>query len=238
VAVPPRQVRRWQPPPPPPRRPVKKPVSPYAIPFVWWSRHPWIVLWVCVFLTPAAMLTLRLLDDTDSAGLVRPLLVAFVLAFVVALLTALLIGVRRSAPRALAGAAGAVVGVAILVIPMVHVIGQRFCPARMGEDRGIQTSAEMLEAWKSGNALPEVWASADVGADWKRRAADLALLDYQLVESGCWERMAPVTTTRTWHEFRVTVRRGETDPLSKILTVHTVAAGTGWRISEVEGPRP
>jgi hypothetical protein len=238
MSMPPRQVRRWQPPPPSPRRPARKAVAVYAAPFVWWSRHPWVVLWACVFLTPPAMLTLRVLDDTDWARLVRPLLGVFGVIFVVALTVALMLGVRRSAIRALAGGIGALLGVALLLVPMLHVIGQRFCPARMGTDRGIQTSAEMLEAWKSGAGLPEVWSSSDVGEDWKRRAADLALLEYRLVDSGCWERMAPVATTRTWHEFRVTVRQGDTDPLSKILTVHTVAAGAGWKIAEVEGPQP
>jgi hypothetical protein len=232
-----RQVRRWQP-PPPSRRPTKKVTPVYAKPFGWWSKHPWIVLWVCVFLTPAAMLTLRVLDDTDAANLVRPLLTAFIAFAVVALTTAVVIGLPRAPMRALVGGAAAIAGIVILLMPMLHVIGQRFCPARMGTDRGIQTSAAMLEAWKTGEGLPDVWSRAEVGEDWRRRAADLALLEYRLVDSGCWERMAPVTTTRTWHEFRVTVRQGETDPLSKLLTVHTVAAGTGWRIAEVEGPQP
>jgi len=238
MSMPPRQVRRWQPPPPRPRRPVRKPVAWYAVPLVWWSKHPWLVLWACVLLTPEAMLSLRVLDDTDWAALVRPAAGVFGVLFVVALTVALMLGVRRSPGRTFAGATAALLGAMLLLLPMLHVIGQRFCPARMGTDRGIQTSAEMLEAWKNATGLPDVWDSAAVGDDWKRRAGDLALLDYRLVDSGCWERLAPVATTRTWHEFRVVVRQGDTDPLSKILTVHTVAAGTGWKIAEVEGPQP
>jgi pimeloyl-ACP methyl ester carboxylesterase len=68
------------------------------------------------------------------------------------------------------------------------------------------------------------------------RVEKLVLLDYRLMESGCWERLAPVPTRTTWHEFRVTVEQSDGERLSKLVTVHTRAARDGWRIADVDGP--
>jgi len=96
----------------------------------------------------------------------------------------------------------------LLALAMIHVIGQRSCPERMGVDRGIQVAAQMLDAWRKGEAAPaDVWASAAVADAWRSRVGKLTLIDYKVVDSGCWERLAPVATRRTWHEFRVTVQQ-------------------------------
>jgi hypothetical protein len=50
--------------------------------------------------------------------------------------------------------------------------------------------------------------------------------------------MAPVDTTVTWHEFRVTVEDATRTPLSKLVVVHTAADREGWKITEIEGPLP
>jgi len=42
---------------------------------VWWRRHAWILVWITVFLTPAALLSLRLIDDTSVALVLPPLLI-------------------------------------------------------------------------------------------------------------------------------------------------------------------
>jgi hypothetical protein len=56
--------------------------------------------------------------------------------------------------------------------------------------------------------------------------------------TGCWERIAPIDASRTWHEFQVTVRNGDQDALSKTVVVHTAASLDGWKITGVEGPLP
>ena len=52
------------------------------------------------------------------------------------------------------------------------------------------------------------------------------------------ERVAPIDARHTWHDFRVTIREGERAPLSKVVVVHTDAAGDGWKITAIEGPLP
>jgi hypothetical protein len=196
-------------------------------------------VWVAVFLTPAALLSLRLIDDTGLALLVPAVLVAMIVLFAAMLVIAVGTSAPSSISRAFGGAASAVLTAILLTLPMVHVIGQRACPDRMGADRGAETSMRMLEAWRRGEPAPsDVWASADAADDWKPRAAQSALRDYRLVASGCWERLSPVTTTKTWHEFRVTVQQGDGEAFSKTLTVHTRATRDGWRIVGVSGPDP
>jgi hypothetical protein len=208
------------------------------VPWIWWRRHPWVLAWVLVFLTPGALLSLRLADDTEMALLIQPLLVVMALVFLFAVGAAVRSSLRRSPPRALAGGGSAVLAAVLLALPMIHVIGQRTCPERMGADRGAEVSMQVLEAWRKGEAPPDVWADAAVAEAWKPRAEESALVEYRFLESGCWERLAPVTTKRTWHEFRVTVQEGSGDPFSKLLTVHTVAALGGWRVAEIVGPNP
>ena len=106
-------------------------------------------------------------------------------------------------------------------------------------DRGIQVSGQMFDAWRKGELPPpEVWAGTAVAEAWKARVAKLRLIDYKLMDSGCWERLSPVTTGKTWHEFRVTVQQGDRDRFSKMVTVYTRATRHGWAVAEVEGPEP
>jgi len=205
---------------------------------VWWRRHAWIPVWIAVFLTPVALLLLRLIDDTSVAVLLRPVLFVMVVLF----LALVAVAVRTSAPsslaRALAGGGSALLAAALVALPMIHVIGQRSCPERMGVDRGIQVSMQMLDAWRKGEPPPaEVWGAAAVADAWKAHVGKLRLLDYRLIDSGCWERLAPVATNETWHEFRATVQQGE-DRFSKVMTVHTRATRGGWAVAEIEGPEP
>src|SRR5207245_2480294 len=117
----------------------------------------------------------------------------------------------------------------LLALPTIHVIGQRSCPEWMGVDRGIQVSGQMFDAWRKGELPPpEVWAGTAVAEAWKARVAKLRLIDYKLMDSGCWERLSPVTTGKTWHEFRVTVQQGDRDRFSKMVTVYTRATRHGW----------
>ena len=203
---------------------------------MWWRRHAWIPVWITVFLTPAALLSLRLIDDTSVALVLPPLLIVMIVLFLAMLAVAVRASVTRSVPRAVAGGGSALLAAGLLALAMIHVIGQRSCPERMGVDRGIQVAAQMLDAWRKGEAAPaDVWASAAVADAWRSRVGKLTLIDYKVVDSGCWERLAPVATERTWHEFRVTVQQRD-GRFSKVVTVHTHVTRGNWHITEVEGP--
>ena len=196
-----------------------------------------MAVWMAVALAPVALFALRLIDDSAVALLVPPALALMIVLFLVVMGAAVRAAAGASLPRALAGGGGALLVALLLTLPMIHVIGQRSCPERMGVDRGVQVSSRMFDAWRKGERPPAVVWTGDVVADaWRARVGRLTLLDYKLVDSGCWERLAPVTTRKTWHEFRVTVRRGDGERLSKIVTVHTRAARDGWRIADVDGP--
>ena len=203
---------------------------------MWWRRHAWIPVWIAIVLTPAALLSLRLIDDTGFALVLTPLLIGMIVLFLAMLAVAVRASATHSVPRALAGGGGALLAAGLLALAMIHVIGQRSCPERMGVDRGIQVAAQMLDAWRKGEAAPaDVWARAAAADAWRGRVGKLTLIDYKVVDSGCWERLAPVATKRTWHEFRVTVQQGD-DRFSKVVTVHTHATRGDWHITEVEGP--
>jgi hypothetical protein len=196
-------------------------------------------VWVAVALTPAALLSLRLVDDSAIALLVQPILAVMTVLFLVIVAAAVRTSAPRSLPRTLLAGGGALLAAALLVLPMTQVIGHRPCPDRMGSDRGLHVSTQMLDAWRSSGGPPaHVWMTTGLADGWRTRVRGLALLDYKLEDSGCWERLAPVTTSQTWHEYRVTVRRGDGDRFSKIVTVHTRAARDGWRIADIEGPEP
>lgn len=208
----------------------------YERPFVWWRRHAWLPVWIAVVLTPVALLSLRLIDDTAVAVLVQPTLIVMIALFLLTLVVAVRASVPRSLPRALTGGGGALLAATLLALPMVQVIGQRPCPERMGADRGAEVTLEMLGAWRKGEPAPaDVWASSAAADAWRARLGTLTLIGYRMVDSGCWERLAPVTTRQTWHEFRLTVQQGD-DRFSKVVTVHTRATRSGWRIAEIEGP--
>jgi len=206
---------------------------------VWWRRHAWIPVWIAVFLTPVALLALRLIDDTSFALLLQPVLIVLVVLFLAMVAVAVRTSARRSLGRALAAGGGAVLAAGLLALPTIHVIGQRSCPEWMGVDRGIQVSGQMFDAWRKDELPPpEVWAGTAVAEAWKARVGKLRLIDYKLMDSGCWERLSPVTTGKTWHEFRVTVQQGDRDRFSKMVTVYTRATRHGWAVAEVEGPEP
>lgn len=195
-------------------------------------------MWVAVALTPVVLFGLRLVDESDVADLVEPPILALM---VVVLLVTIAVAVRssaaRSLSRAVAGGGGALLAAALLVLPMTQIIGHRPCPDRLGPDRGLHVATQTLDAWRRGGPPPDdVWTSGDGAAGWRVRIRDMALLDYKIEDSGCWERLAPVATSTTWHEYRVTVRRGDGERFSKVVTVHTRAARDGWKIAEIEGP--
>ncbi len=239
VNVPYRQVKRWEPPPPPPPRGKKSKPSPWLAPFRWWARHPWVVVWVAVFLSPFAVLVLRVADESWSPRLVTPLQWLFIGFFCVALLLGLLVTSPRSALRAGGGLVFSVLGLVLLVAPLTHVtLGRGGCPPRAGRDLGAAPAAAVLEAWKSGAPGAAAWRGGEADASWQERARGITLMDYRLVDSGCWERVAPISASSTWHEFRVTVKEGDRAPLSKTVLVHTEKEGTRFKVAAVDGPLP
>jgi hypothetical protein len=246
-----RDVPRWQPrgaqpsrpragstAPLPSREPAKR-VPLYAVPFAWWGAHPWAVLWVLVFLAPVSALLLRALDEAALAALVTPVAWALALLFAVALGLAVMASARRSTLRLALGGVGALAVLGVLLWPVTRVtLGRTVCPPRAGPDLGAGVAAGVLEAWQGGNGGDGGWQRGRPDDAWRDRTRAAALVDYQLLATGCWERIAPIDASRTWHEFRVTVRNGDQDPLSKTVVVHTAAGGDGWKITGVEGPLP
>lgn len=220
------------------RAPVKR-ASRLVIPFLWWRRHPWVLVWICVFLAPGAGLLLRLVDESGWDPLVAPLAGLFIAFFALALLRGALASVRHSFARLALGVGAALVALAVLLWPVVWVtMGRVTCPARAGTDLGVPTSAIALDAWRRSEAGDSVWHGGAADARWRDTTRGITLLDYQLVESGCWERIAPIDATRTWHDFRVTIREGGRAPLSKVVIVHTAVERGGWKITGIEGPLP
>ena len=196
-----------------------------------------MAVWIAVVLAPVLLFGLRLIDDSAVALLVPAALALMIVLFLVVLGAAVRAAARASLPRALARGGAALLAVGLLTLPMSHVIGHRSCPEHMGVDRGLQISSQMLDAWRNGERpLAVVWTTGGVAEAWRAQTDGLRLVDYKLEDSGCWERLAPVTTTRTWHQFRVTVQRGDGERFSKVLTVHTHAARDGWRVAEIDGP--
>jgi hypothetical protein len=245
-----REVPRWEPPDDGPagallegemraRRAAAPRVSPFLLPFVWWSRHPWVVVWACVFLTPGAVLLLRALDEYGFDTLVFPLEILFTAFFAFVLLRGVLFSARRALGRLGLGLVGALAAVGVLLWPVTQVtLGRVTCPPRAGTELGVQSAAVALEAWQRGEAGDAAWHGGEPDPAWRDKAKGLSLLDYQLVDTGCWERVAPIDGGRTWHDFRVTVKDGERAPLSKVVTVRTAAEGGGWKITGIEGPLP
>ena len=117
-------------------------------------------------------------------------------------------------------------------------LGRGMCPPRAGTDLGAPVAAAALTAWQKGAAGAEAWRDGQVDPAWRERSGAASLLEYQFLETGCWERVAPIDASRTWHEFRVTVRAGEQAALSKSVVVHTAAGQAGWKITAIEGPLP
>ena len=145
----------------------------------------------------------------------------------------------RRSPVLAVGLAGALAAAGLLLWPVTRVtLGRAPCPPRAGPDLGAPVAAAALEAWRGGVTGDTGWRAGRADPAWTARARAAGLLDFSLVETGCWERVAPVDGSRTWHEFRATVRAGEDNPLSKIVVVHTARGDAGWKITAIEGPLP
>jgi hypothetical protein len=208
-------------------------------PWRWWRAHPWLVLWVIVLVLPLVAIAMRLLDESAHQALVAPLAWSFVLLAGAAVVVAAVVGWPRSPVRTALGVGGALAAAAVLLVPVTQVtFGRAPCPPRAGPELGAPVAAGALAAWRTGDSGSAGWHDGLVDAGWSARAQAFRVLDHQLVESGCWERVAPVDGRRTWHEFRVTVQRPEDNPLSKIVIVHTAHGGEGWKITAIEGPLP
>jgi hypothetical protein len=197
------------------------------------------VVWALVLLIPGLAVLLRVVDESRHVAFVRPLAWAFVVLFATALGVAMLASARRSLLRVALGLAACLAVAGILLWPVTRVtLGRTACPSRAGPDLGAPIAAAAMAAWRAGGVNDAGWRGGRADAPWSDRARSLGLIDYQLVASGCWERVAPVDGTRTWHDFRVTVRQGDNTPLSKVVIVHTAAADEEWTITAIEGPLP
>jgi len=102
----------------------------------------------------------------------------------------------------------------------------------------VPAAVSALASWERGEADDAVWRGGAAAPGWRDTVRGIRLIDYQLVDSGCWERVAPVDVTRTWHEFRVTIEASEREPISKVVVVHTTTERGEWKITSVEGPLP
>lgn len=194
---------------------------------------------MCVFLSPFLVILLRIIDDMGYRGLVAPLQWMAIGVLVIALVLGVAVTARRSALRAALGLAFAIGGLLLLVLPTTNVVlGRTVCPPGAGGELGLSTAVAVVEAWRRAEAGDAVWLGGEASAAWKERVSTLRLEDFRLIESGCWERVAPVRESPTWHEFRVTVREGTRAPLSKILLVHVAAEDGVWKVTGVDGPLP
>jgi hypothetical protein len=196
-------------------------------------------VWALVLLAPFAVFLLRVLDESGYDRLLTPIEWALAVLFVLALVAAVLPTARRSVARTVLGVAGALVVLGVLLWPLTRVtLDHTQCPARAGVDRGVPAAVSALASWEQGEADDAEWRGGAAAPGWRETVRATRLIDYQLVDSGCWERVAPVDVTRTWHEFRVTIEAGEREPISKLVVVHTTTERGEWKITSVEGPLP
>jgi hypothetical protein len=196
-------------------------------------------VWALVLLAPIAVALLRVLDESGYEALLTPLAWSLVVLFVAVLVVAALTSVPRSMARAVVGTAGALIALAVLLWPVTRVtLDHTPCPPRAGVDLGVPAAVNALASWERGEVDDAAWRGGAAGPGWRDKVRETRLLDYQLVDSGCWERVAPVDVSRTWHEFRVTVEAAEREPISKVVVVHTASERGDWKITSVEGPLP
>lgn len=194
---------------------------------------------MCVLLSPLVVVLLRLLDEAGHEEMVAPVRWLAIGVVVIAVVLAVSVTWRRSAVRALSHLAFAIAGLLLLVLPTTHVVlGRTACPPRAGEELGRGAALAVLEAWRKGEAADAVWSGGEASPAWKQKVGTLSLDQFVIVQSGCWERVAPVKESPTWHEFRVIVREGTLEPLSKLLIVHAANEGGAWKVIGVEGPLP
>jgi hypothetical protein len=210
-----------------------------ARPFARWAAHPWVVVWGLVFVAPAVVLLLRALDESGHESLVEPATWALAALFVVALVLAMMASARRSAIRLTLGTVGVLAALTVLLWPVTQItLGRTACPGRAAGDLGASVAGRTLEAWQGGAGGDEHWRTGRADGAWLDRSRTMDLLDYELVDSGCWERAAPIDAAHTWHEFRVTVKGSGSASLSKSVVIHTAVAADGWKITAIEGPLP
>jgi hypothetical protein len=213
--------------------------APVARPFVWWADHAWVVVWVLVFLAPGVALLLRAIDDASFASAVSPLVWIMVVLFVVVLGMAMLVSAARSVVRAMLRAAASLAAIGLVLwFVTASTLGRTQCPRHAGPDLGASSAAGALGGWQTGESSDALWRAGSSSAAWIERTRGTGLVDYRLIDSGCWERIAPVDITRTWHEFRVTVQTAGGAPISKVVVVNTAANAGGWQVTEIEGPLP
>jgi len=225
--------------PAPEQRPPAKTSSLLARPLDWWSAHPWVVAWVGVILIPVGVVVLRAIDEWDFERVVTPLGWTLSAVLAAALLRAVLFSARTSIARLAIGLASALGAIALLLWPVTQVtLGRVICPARAGTDLGVRVATHALEAWQRGETADAAWHDGQPDAAWRDKSRTTRLLAYQRVDSGCFERVAPIDATRTWHDFRVTVKEPERASLSKVVVVRTAAEADGWKITGIDGPLP
>jgi hypothetical protein len=239
---------RWTPPAAPPV--VRAPApsagtaparrgAPAGGPLAWWRDHPWIGVWGLVLAIPLVAIGLRIVDESEQQAFVAPLAWLYVALVAASLVVAAVARARRGSLRLALGLAGALLAAGLLTWPVTRVtLGRAPCPRRAGPDLGAPAAAAALAAWRQGVSGDAGWRGGRVDPAWAARAGAVGVLDYSLVATGCWERVAPVDGSRTWHEFRVTVRAGTDNPLSKVVVVHTARSAQGWKITAIEGPLP
>ncbi len=201
----------------------------------WPVRHPWLVAWILVALSPMALVILHALDRSAAHGVVVPLQWGLSALLGVALIAAVLASARRSSARFAGGLVAA--GVAAVLVWLVGQIplGRGDCPAHAGRDLGSVAARGLFDAWEANRAGDGVWSGGVPSPEWRARTERAALVSYQREASGCFDRLGPVDVSRTWHDFRATVRQGSAS-LSVPLVVHTAREGDGWRVTSVDWP--
>ena len=194
---------------------------------------------MCVLLSPIVVVFLRLLDDAGYEGMVTAVRWLAIGVVVITVVLAVSITSRRSVVWAVSHLAFAIAGLLLLILPTTHVVlGRTECPPRAGEELGRGTAVAVLQAWRKGETIDAVWSGGEASPAWKQKVGTLSLDRFVAVQSGCWERVAPVKASPTWHEFRVIVREGTLEPLSKLVVVHVANEGGAWKVIGVDGPLP
>lgn len=194
---------------------------------------------MCVLLSPLVVVLMRLLDNAGHEWMVAPVRSLAIGLVVIALVLAVSVTWRRSVVRAMTHLAIAIAGLLLLVLPTTHVVlGRTECPPRAGDELGRGTAVAVLDAWSKGEAADAVWSGGEASTAWKQKVGTLSVDQFVAVQSGCWERIAPVKASPTWHEFRVVVREGTLEPLSKVVVVHVANEGGAWKVVGIDGPLP
>lgn len=194
---------------------------------------------MCVVLSPIVVVLLRLLDDAGYDAIVAAVRWFAIGVVVITVVLAVSVTSRRSVVTAVSHLAFAIAGLLLLILPTTHVVlGRTECPPRAGEELGRGTAVAVLEAWSKGDTIDAVWSGGAASPAWKQKVGTLRLDQFVAVQSGCWERLAPVKTSSTWHEFRVVVREGTLEPLSKLVVVRVANEGGAWKVIGVDGPLP